>query len=141
MKICWSILYNKNKILRGEVMQEKRTPLVDEEPKHKKKSMAKGLPRSKHKHIYETVLLTKDYHTTDYKTGKPKITQTTLPTKVCTICGRIDEVDKDQSFYIRKTVTGLPFIVDKDVLSEKALNLPKWHAKDFWDKFAIKIEF
>lgn len=122
-------------------MQEKRTPLVNEELKHKKKSTSKGLPRSKHKHTYETVLLTKDYHTTDYKTGKPKITQTTLPTKVCTICGRIDEVDKDQSFYIRKTVTDLPFIVYKDVLSEKALNLPKWHAKDFWDKFAIKIEF
>ena len=122
-------------------MHEKRTPLLDEEPKHKKKSTAKGQPRSKHKHIYETVLLTKDYHTIDYKTGKPQITQTTLPTKVCIICGRIDEVDEDQSFYIKKAVLGLPFIAYENVLSEKALNLPKWYAKDFWDKIAIKIEF
>lgn len=122
-------------------MNEKRTPLLDEEPKYKKKSTAKGQPRSKHKHIYETVLLTKDYHTTNYKTGKPETTQTTLPTKVCIICGRIDEVDRDQSLYIKKAVLGLPFIADEKVLSEKALNLPKWYAKDFWDKFAIKIEF
>lgn len=122
-------------------MNEKRIPLADEEPKYKKKSKSKGQPRSKHKHIYETVLLTKDYHTTDYKTGKPKITQTIFPTKVCTICGRVDEVDKDQSFYIKKTVPDLPFVVYENVLSEKALNLPKWYAKDFWDKFAIKIEF
>ena len=119
-------------------MNEKRVPLTDEEPKHKKKSIAKGQPRSKHKHIYETVLLTKDYHTTD-NTGKPKIVQNTYPTKVCTICGRIDSVDHDQSFYIKKTVPNLPFLAFESVLSEKALNLPKWYAGDFWDKFAVKM--
>ena len=120
-------------------MQEKRTPLLDEEPKYKKKSSAKGQPRSKHKHIYETVLLIKDYHTTDIKTGKPKTNQTTYPTKVCTICGRIGEVDNDPSYYVKKAIIDLPFITHKKELSEKALNLPKWYAKDFWDKFATKI--
>ena len=119
-------------------MHEKREPLLDEELKHKKKSTAKGQPRSKHKHVYETVLLTKYYHTTDFKTGKPKTTQSILPTKVCTICGRIDDVDKDQSFYINKPIVDLPFYAFEKVLSDKAFNLPKWYAKDFWDKFAIK---
>lgn len=122
-------------------MHEKRTPLLDEEPKHKKKSTAKGQSRSKHKHIYETVLLTKDYHTVDYKTGKPKTEQSIWPTKVCVICGRIGDIDRDQSFYIKKAVLGLPFAAYKEELSEEALKLQKWYAKDFWDKFAIKIEF
>ena len=30
----------------------------NDEPKHKKKSIAKGQPRSKHKHEYEIVLFT-----------------------------------------------------------------------------------
>ena len=117
-----------------------RIPLTNEEPKYRKKSQSKGQPRSKHKHIYETVLLTRDYHTTDYKTGKPKVSQTILPTKVCTICGRIAEFDKDPSFYVKEPISDLPFIVYKKVLSEKALNLPKWYAEDFWDKFAEKMD-
>ena len=121
-------------------MNEKRMPLVDEEPKHKKKSKSKGQPRSKHKHIYETVLLTRNYHTTDYKTGKPKVTQTILPTKVCNVCGRIDETDYDQSYYIKKPIPNLPFIAFEKTLSEKALSLPKWYVEGYWDKFAIKID-
>ena len=114
--------------------------MVDEEPKHKKKSKSKGQSRSKHKHIYETVLLTRNYHTQDFKTGKPKVTQTILPTKVCTICGRIDEVDDDQSYYIKNPIPNLPFFAFEKELSEKALSLPKWYTEDFWDKFATKID-
>lgn len=121
-------------------MDEKREPLVDDEPKYKKKSAGKGQPRSKHKHIYETVLLTKDYHTTDYKTGKPIITKSILPTKVCVICGRIDKVDDDPSYYIKTPVTNIPFLASVKELSEEALNLPKWYAEDFWDKFAVKVD-
>ena len=40
-------------------MDDKRIPLVKEEPKHKKKSKAKGLARADHKHEYEPVLLEK----------------------------------------------------------------------------------
>ena len=114
--------------------------LVDEVPKHKKKSVSKGLPRSKHKHIYETVLLTKKYHGTDFKTGRPKITETQLPTKVCTICGRIEHTDKDPKYYNRNKIPDLPIRVYEDALSDEALKLPKWLAEDFWDKFATKID-
>ena len=120
-------------------MNDKRIPLVDEEPKYKKKSKHKGQPRSKHKHIYETVLLIKDYHIQDIKTGKPQITQTIMPTKVCVICGRIDEVDRNPSYYVKNKISGIPFLAFEELLSEKALNLPKWYAKDYRDKYATKI--
>lgn len=121
-------------------MNEKRAPLIDEEPKYKKKSKSKGQPRSKHKHIYETVLLTINYHDTDFKTGKPKVTQTIRPTKVCTICGRVDDVDDDQSYYIMKPIPNLPFLAFEKTLSEKALSLPQWYVEDSWDKFAVKAD-
>lgn len=121
-------------------MNDKVNLIDDDIPAHKKKSKNKGQPRSKHKHIYETVLLIRNYHTQDFKTGKPKVTQTILPTKVCTICGRVDEVDDDQSYYIKQPIPNLPFFAFEKELSEKALNLPKWELKDFFDKFAIKVE-
>lgn len=121
-------------------MYEKRMPVLDEEPKHKKKSTAKGQPRSKHKHIYETVLLTRYYHSQNFKTGQPEVRPKTLPTKVCTICGRIDDVDRDESYYVKKVVPGVPFVAYSTELTEKALSLPKWHADDYWDKFAKQVE-
>lgn len=131
---------NKNKILRGDMMNDKRTLLLDEEPKHKKKSTHKGQPRSKHKHIYETVLLHQPYHGVDFKTGKERITVYIRPTKVCTVCGRIDDVDDNPSYYIESDIPKLPFFGYKKELSEEALRLPKWTTKDFFDKFATKIE-
>lgn len=121
-------------------MYEKRTPLLDDEPKYKKKSTAKGQPRSKHKHVYETVLLTRYHHITDIKTGKPKVYEDSFPTKVCTICGRIDGVDWDASYYVKKGVPGVPFAAYSTELTEKALSLPKWYVEDFFDKFAMKVE-
>lgn len=121
-------------------MNERRIPLEKEEPKHKKKSQGNGLPRSKHKHIYETVLLTKYYHHTDYKTGKPKTSVTVGPYMVCSICGRIEGVDKDPKYYTKKPVYDLPIKVYDTELTEEALKLPKWYADDFWDKFAHKGE-
>ena len=109
-------------------------------PKYRKKSKAKGLPRADHKHMYETVLLTKRYNGTDYKTGRPRITEHQLPTRVCTICGRIDYVDRDPKYYVRKQIFDLPFKAHEEVLSEEALKLPQWVADDFFDKFATKID-
>ena len=111
-----------------------------EEPevRYRKKSKAKGLPRANHKHIYETVLLTKRYHGTDFKTGRERITETQLPTQVCTICGRINNTDRDSKYYIKKPIVDLP-IAYEESLSEVALALPKWLAEDFWDKFAKKL--
>lgn len=121
-------------------MNERRIPLEKEEPKHKKKSKGNGLPRSKHKHIYETVLLTKYYHWNDFRTGKPSTTVTKNPYKVCTICGRIEDLDTDPKYYIKKVIYDLPIKTFKEELSEEALKLPKWYVDDFWDKFAHKGE-
>lgn len=121
-------------------MNEKTSFPEEVEVRHKKKSKAKGLPRADHKHLYETVLLTKIYNGTDFKTGKPRVTEHQIPTKVCTVCGRIDYVDKDQKYYIRKEVPNLPFRAYADELSAAALALPKWLAEDFFAKFAVKCE-
>lgn len=117
-------------------MDDRKIPLVDEEPKYKKKSKAKGQPRSKHKHEYETVLLTTKH---EFNFGETRISYTSMPTKVCTICGRIDYVDWDESYYTKRPISGIPFLTNSNELSEKALALPRWHC-DFFDKFAIKDE-
>jgi hypothetical protein len=121
-------------------MNERRIPLEKEEPKHKKKSTGNGLPRSKHKHIYETVLLTKYYHRNDFRTGKPVTTEYVGPYKVCNICGRVEGIDKDPKYYIKHIIHDLPIKVYDKELSEEALTLPKWYCDDFWDKFAYKGE-
>ena len=118
-------------------MINKRLPLITEEPKHKKKSKAKGQPRADHKQSYETVLLIRDYHSTDFKTGKPTVHRTQMPTKVCVICGRVSEVEDDASYYKVSKCNNIPWIYSKE-LSEKALALPKWYLSDYFDKFATK---
>ena len=113
---------------------------IDNEiPSHKKKSKKKGLRRAKHKHEYETVLLTTKYKFTDLKTGQLREYKSALPTRVCMICGRIDYVDQDPSYYIERQVDGIPFFVYDNHLSGKAWGLPKWSAESF-DKFATKME-
>jgi hypothetical protein len=121
-------------------MNDKRTILTDEEPKHKKKSKGNGLPRSKHKHEYETVLLHRYYSFPDLQTGKDKIHEQRNPTRVCTICGRIDYVDDDPSYYTVKPIAKTRFRVFGKELSEKALNLPKWQVEEPYGKFAVKME-
>lgn len=121
-------------------MKDKINLIENDIPAYKKKSKKKGLPRSKHKHIYETVLLCRNWHSTDFKNGTPKVTQIMAPTKVCTICGRIGDVDKDPLYYTEKPITYLPWLVRERELSEKALNLPTWYTNDYFDKFAIKME-
>lgn len=116
-------------------MGDKINLIDDEIPIHKKKSKNKGQPRSKHKHIYETVLLTRYYH---FNLGEPRTSECKQPTKVCTICGRIDYVDYDESLYDVHPDTNIKWAFVKD-LSEKALGLPKWYVDDL-DKFAIKME-
>ena len=116
-------------------MNERRVPLTDEEPKHKKKSTAKGLPRSKHKHQYETVLLSHFYYHPDIHTGKEKTMEIRIPTKVCMICGRVEHTDRDPSYYI-EIPSSHPWLGSSKKLSERALNLPKWYVDDYFDKFA-----
>ena len=122
-------------------MNERRIPVVKEELKHKKRSQKKGLPRSKHKHMYETVLLTTQVHwnRTDFQEGKPSFLKLVRPTKVCIICGRISDLDHDQSFYEENNKTKCGYICNSK-LSKKALSLPKWYADDFFSKFAHSVE-
>lgn len=115
-------------------MNDKVNLIDDDAPAYKKKSKKKGQPRSNHKHIYETVLLTRYWH---FNFG---ISENRNPTKVCTICGRIDKVDTDESLYEKHPdPNAKPWMIWGRELSEKALNLPKWHVDDL-DKFAIKTE-
>ena len=116
-------------------MSNKIDLIDDEIPTYRKKSKKKGQPRANHKHTYETVLLTRYYH---FNFEEPKTSESKLPTKVCTICGRIDYVDYDASLYNVHPATNITWALVKD-LSEKALSLPKWHADSF-DKFATKME-
>lgn len=106
----------------------------DEIPAYKKKSKNKGQPRADHKHIYETVLLTYHYH------NNFGDSEYTLPTKVCTICGRIGKTDEDESLWIKSPDTEIkPWMIWMRKLSNKALNLPKWHV-NYRGKFAIETE-
>lgn len=115
-------------------MNNKRNLIDDDIPAYKKRSKKKGLPRAKHKHIYETVLLTRYYH---FDWGHSEHVN---PVKVCTICGRIAEVDRDESLWTKCPDPNVKsWMIWLRELSEKALCLPKWYANDF-DKFAIKME-
>ena len=120
-------------------MVDKLNLLEDEVPTYRKKSKKKGQPRADHKHTYETVLLTTRYQLTDFKTGKLREYEKRIPTKVCTICGRIDYIDRDPSYYVENKVTDIPFLAYEKDLSEKALGLPKWYV-DGYEKFATKME-
>lgn len=121
---------------RGEVDMSNKIDLINDEiPAYRKKSKKKGLPRADHKHTYETVLLTRYYH---FNLGEPRTSESKQPTKVCTICGRIDYIDYDESLYDVHNDTQIKYAYVKD-LSEKALSLPKWRADSF-DKFAVKVE-
>ena len=114
----------------------KQIDLIDDEiPTYRKKSKKKGQPRADHKHMYETVLLTRYYH---FNLGEPRTSESKQPTKVCTICGRIDYVDDDESLYEMRPDNKIKWAWAKE-LSDKALSLPKWHA-DGHDKFATKTE-
>lgn len=119
-------------------MNDKRLPLEKEEPKHKKKSKkVTGLPRSKHKHQYEPVLLHR-YWKNPYKNNE--ITEIVSVNKVCVICGRIDDTLKGDEWYDTEYEYFSKYLIGKSTLNNKALSLPKWYTHDYFDKFAYKGE-
>ena len=122
-------------VAKGVYMNTKLNFINDEIPAYKKKSKNKGLPRADHKHIYETVLLTRYYH------YNSRDSEHTLPTKVCTICGRIDKTDTDESFWNKTPEPSLkPFIVWEKDLNDKALNLPNATSKNIEVYNILEIE-
>lgn len=114
--------------------------LVNEVPKHKKKSNAKGLPRADHKHTYETGLLYSYIHHKNFlNSGIDRVIECINPTKICVICGRVGKPDNDPIYYTDVQVN-LPFVSHREELSEEALRLPKWYIEDWFDKFATRID-
>ena len=112
----------------------------DEVGKYRKKSTAKGQPRSKHKHIYETVLLITPYEVPDIHTGKQIKKRRYDPTKVCTVCGRVDEIDWDEKWYNKIEHKHLKWTYFTKELSDAAIRLPVWYRNDYSDKFAKPME-
>lgn len=121
-------------------MSDKINLIDDEIPTYKKKSKKKGQPRADHKHTYETVLLVRHYEVPDIHTGKQIAKESRLPTKVCTICGRIDETDTDEKWYQKTEHKHLKWTYFTKDLSEDALKLPVWFCTGYFDKFATKME-
>lgn len=115
-------------------MNEKRIPLENEAPKHKKKSKKKGQPRADHRHEYKTVLLLNEYEHKYFPGQKSLIKR---PTSVCTICGRVGDIDMSQ--YDLVEVPNLPYIVHQRVIRDEEY-LEKWYVDDYFDKFAKKME-
>ena len=115
-------------------MNEKRTPLENEEPRHKKKARKKRHPRADHKHEYKTVLLLNVYDAHGNQ-GKRCIVS---PTKVCTICGRIGDVDMSQ-YDIVDIEGNLPYRMKRRVIRDEE-KLEKWYTEGFLEKFAHKLD-
>lgn len=115
-------------------MNDKRIPIVNDQPKHKKKSKAKGQPRADHKHIYEPVLLYRPHK--NHYTGE--ITDIITVNTVCQICGRIDDTLHGDEWYDGEAYQLGKYRFMKDRLNAKALALPHWYTDDYWDKFAYQ---
>ena len=113
--------------------------IEDEIGKYKKRSTAKGQPRSKHKHIYETVLLINEYELPNVRTGRLELKRSEHPQKVCTICGRIEYMDYDPSYYEDEYICSDERYIFQRKLSDKALQLPKYIHRNL-EKFATKLE-
>ena len=113
---------------------------INEVGKYRKKSTAKGQPRSKHKHIYETVLLITPYQVPNVATGKQMEKEHRYPTRVCTICGRVADIDYDDKWYNKEEHKHLKWIYFTKELSDAALKLPVWVRNDYCNKFAIPME-
>ena len=114
--------------------------IEDEVGKYRKRSKAKGQPRSKHKHIYDTVLLITQYEVPDIQTGKQIKKERKYPTKVCTICGRVDKIDYDEKWYIVEEHKHSMWRYFAKELSDAALKLPVWFCSSRSNKFAVPMD-
>lgn len=104
-------------------MDEKRNPLENEIPKHKKKSKKKGQPRADHKHEYKKVVLHSwwdDIFKQGVKHERIEICD------VCAICGRIGTY-----------VTGRFF---QEEMNYDITGMEHWYVDDYFDKFAKRME-
>lgn len=120
-------------------MKKEKEFLINEVPKHKKKSKAKDLPRADHKHVYETGLLYTYHRFKNFLNNGEETREYINPTKICSICGRIGVLDTNPIYYIEERKSK-PFIYINKELSKDAFKLPKWKAEDLLDKFATRMD-
>lgn len=114
-------------------MYEKKEPLENDIPKHRKKSKKKGQPRADHKHEYKTVLLLNEYEHAYFPGEKTLIKR---PTKVCMICGRVGETD--MSMYDHEEIPDMPYRVYQRIIRNED-SLEKWYVEDYFDKTAKRV--
>lgn len=114
-------------------MDAKRVPLMEDEPKYKKKSKKKGQPRANHKHEYKTVLL-HSYYDNPFKREKMEHLSAQ---KVCITCGRIGDVDETRYVRVKLQHPTCKLyelqIKDQDTLED-------WYCDGIFDKFAVRKE-
>ena len=112
-------------------MNKRITPIENDEPRHKKKSKKKGQPRADHKHEYKTVLL-HSYFDNPFRPGERF--EEKRPVTVCTVCGRVGEIDMSGYEYIK--ISGTLQSYNQEIKDEGTLE--KWYLDDFFDKFAYR---
>lgn len=109
-------------------------PLLSDETKHKKKSQAKGQPRSKHKHEYKTVLL---HCLVPNFNNSSEFHEILSATKVCSICGRISENDFNQYEDVKIISDNRPFsYIEKRIKNPESLE--NWYAYGYVPKKAYR---
>lgn len=114
-------------------MNEKRIPLETEESRYKKRAKRRRASRADHKHTYETVVLYR-YYEDPFHSGEVHHLETA--TKVCSICGRIGNVDQSQ-YELIDIEESLPYPMKKRVIRD-ADKLEIWHTNSYFDKFATR---
>lgn len=82
-------------MIKNPTKSQRNIPVCPEEQMYKKKSDKKGLARSKHKHLYRTVLLLHDYSMTKPHDPHPWRVHYYSASKVCSICGRVSDIDNN----------------------------------------------
>jgi hypothetical protein len=123
-------------MMKKQDKSQKVIPLAPEEVKYYKKSDAKGHPRSNHKHLYETVCLHHKYSLTKPHDTNPWNVDYHSATKVCTICGRIEEAD--ESYYKKESGHNNWGTYFSTKLIPEAFDLPRWIVEDARCKNARK---
>lgn len=113
---------------------QKEIPETPDDVRYQKKSTSKGQSRSKHKHLYETVCLHHKYSLTKTHDPNPWNVDYYSATKVCVICGRINE--EDDAYYLKEEGNNGWGNYFKTKLIPEAFNLPRWIVKDLRCKYA-----
>lgn len=125
-------------MVKKQDKSQRDIPPVPEESRYKKKSGNKGLPRSRHKHTYKTVLVHHKYSLTKAHDPHPWKVDYYSATKVCTVCGRIGT--NDQAFYTNEFGYNNLGRYLESKLTMEAYNLELWVADDAFCKFAHRAE-